>query len=218
VDREAPALGELLADERVVKVFHAARQDVEIFLLKFGAVPKPLFDSQVAAMVAGFGDQVSYDGLCRALERAFALSNPSSASASATVSASATTYATAVGVGGADGRVVARGRVGLKWHQLPQPLASAVEAAFARRWAGTDNRSAAAAASASAAAAAAASAASVAAGPGAELARWLSGLAKMGCRHAEMAAPTRLARANPQHHRQPRKSLSSMGLSLATPP
>ncbi len=60
-------LGALLADERVVKVFHAARQDVEIFLLKFGAVPKPLFDSQVAAMVAGFGDQVSYDGLCRSL-------------------------------------------------------------------------------------------------------------------------------------------------------
>ena len=60
-------LGELLADERVVKVFHAARQDVEIFLLKFGAVPKPIFDTQVAAMVAGFGDQVSYDGLCRSL-------------------------------------------------------------------------------------------------------------------------------------------------------
>src|SRR3712207_3994922 len=60
-------LGALLADERVTKVFHAARQDVEIFLLKFGAVPTPLFDTQVAAMVAGFGDQVSYDGLCRAL-------------------------------------------------------------------------------------------------------------------------------------------------------
>jgi ribonuclease D len=60
-------LGELLADQRVMKVFHAARQDVEIFLLKFGAVPTPLFDTQVAAMVAGFGDQVSYDGLCRAL-------------------------------------------------------------------------------------------------------------------------------------------------------
>jgi ribonuclease D len=60
-------LGELLADPAVIKVFHAARQDVEIFLLKFGAVPTPLFDTQVAAMVAGFGDQASYDSLVRAL-------------------------------------------------------------------------------------------------------------------------------------------------------
>src|SRR5690349_19623070 len=60
-------LGALLANPKVTKVFHAARQDVEIFLLKFGAVPTPLFDTQVAAMVAGFGDQVSYDGLARAL-------------------------------------------------------------------------------------------------------------------------------------------------------
>jgi ribonuclease D len=60
-------LGELLADAAVVKVFHAARQDVEIFLLRFGAVPTPLFDTQVAAMVAGFGDQASYDSLVRAL-------------------------------------------------------------------------------------------------------------------------------------------------------
>jgi hypothetical protein len=72
VDALAPGLdlaplGELLADPAVVKVFHAARQDVEIFLLKFGAVPTPLFDTQIAAMVAGFGDQVSYDGLCRSL-------------------------------------------------------------------------------------------------------------------------------------------------------
>lgn len=72
VDALAPGLdlaplGELLADPAVVKVFHAARQDVEIFLLKFGAVPTPLFDTQVAAMVAGYGDQVSYDALCRSL-------------------------------------------------------------------------------------------------------------------------------------------------------
>src|SRR5690242_18693135 len=46
-------LGELLANRSVTKVFHAARQDVEIFVLRFGAVPAPLFDTQVAAMVAG---------------------------------------------------------------------------------------------------------------------------------------------------------------------
>jgi ribonuclease D len=72
VDALAPGLdlaplGALLADPAVTKVFHAARQDVEIFLLKFGAVPNPLFDTQVAAMVAGYGDQVSYDALCRSL-------------------------------------------------------------------------------------------------------------------------------------------------------
>ena len=66
-DLDLAPLGALLADPSVVKVFHAARQDVEIFLLRFGAVPTPMFDTQIAAMVAGFGDQVSYDGLCRAL-------------------------------------------------------------------------------------------------------------------------------------------------------
>ncbi len=60
-------LGELLADRAVLKVFHAARQDVEIFLERFGTVPAPLFDTQVAAMVAGFGDQVGYDALVQAL-------------------------------------------------------------------------------------------------------------------------------------------------------
>ena len=60
-------LGALLADAAVVKVFHAARQDVEIFLQMFGAVPVPLFDTQVAAMVAGFGDQVGYDSLVAGL-------------------------------------------------------------------------------------------------------------------------------------------------------
>ena len=66
-DLDLAPLGVLLADASVAKVFHAARQDVEIFLLRFGAVPTPLFDTQIAAMVAGFGDQVSYDALCRAL-------------------------------------------------------------------------------------------------------------------------------------------------------
>jgi ribonuclease D len=60
-------LGELLANPAVVKVFHAARQDVEIFVQKFGAVPTPMFDTQVAAMVAGFGDQVGYDSLVAGL-------------------------------------------------------------------------------------------------------------------------------------------------------
>jgi ribonuclease D len=68
VDAMAPGidlapLGALLADTAVPKVFHAARQDVEIFCLRFGDVPRPLFDTQVAAMVAGFGDQVGYDAL-----------------------------------------------------------------------------------------------------------------------------------------------------------
>jgi ribonuclease D len=56
-------LGQLLANPAVLKVFHAARQDIEIFVLRFGAVPTPLFDTQIAAMVAGFGDQVSYEAL-----------------------------------------------------------------------------------------------------------------------------------------------------------
>ena len=60
-------LGELLADTAVTKVFHAARQDVEIFVQRFDAVPTPLFDTQVAAMVAGFGDQVGYDALVSSL-------------------------------------------------------------------------------------------------------------------------------------------------------
>jgi ribonuclease D len=57
------ALGTLFADEAVTKVFHAARQDIEIFVLRYGDVPRPMFDTQVAAMVAGFGDQVGYDAL-----------------------------------------------------------------------------------------------------------------------------------------------------------
>jgi ribonuclease D len=60
-------LGALLARKEVTKIFHACRQDVEIFLLLFNAVPTPIFDTQVAAMVAGFGDQVGYDALVQAL-------------------------------------------------------------------------------------------------------------------------------------------------------
>ena len=55
---------DLLRDPKILKVFHAARQDTEIFV-KLGAMPKPMFDTQVAAMAAGFGDQVSYEALVR---------------------------------------------------------------------------------------------------------------------------------------------------------
>jgi ribonuclease D len=60
-------LGTLLANPRVMKVFHAARQDIEIFVQLFGDTPRPLFDTQVAAMVAGFGDQVGYEALISSL-------------------------------------------------------------------------------------------------------------------------------------------------------
>ena len=53
----------LMADPSVLKVFHAARQDVEIFFNLSGAVPEPLFDTQIAAMVCGFGDAASYETL-----------------------------------------------------------------------------------------------------------------------------------------------------------
>ena len=56
-------LYELMANPKVLKVFHAARQDIEIFVHKTGQVPGPLFDTQVAAMVCGFGDSVSYETL-----------------------------------------------------------------------------------------------------------------------------------------------------------
>ncbi|MDV6329482.1 ribonuclease D [Asticcacaulis sp. 201] len=55
---------EVLADEKVLKVFHACRQDMEIFV-NLGVMPKPIFDTQVAAMAAGYGDQVAYDSLVR---------------------------------------------------------------------------------------------------------------------------------------------------------
>src|SRR6201996_802513 len=65
----APLL-ELLAAEHILKVFHAARQDIEIFVYLTGSVPKPLFDTQIAAMVCGFGDAVSYETLVAKLARA----------------------------------------------------------------------------------------------------------------------------------------------------
>jgi ribonuclease D len=66
VDPMAPGMDlksffELMANEKVTKVFHAARQDVEIVFHLGGLIPHPIFDTQVAAMVCGFGDSVSYD-------------------------------------------------------------------------------------------------------------------------------------------------------------
>jgi ribonuclease D len=68
VDTLAPGLDlapffALMADENVVKVFHAARQDIEIVWHDAQLVPHPLFDTQVAAMVLGYGDSISYDQL-----------------------------------------------------------------------------------------------------------------------------------------------------------
>lgn len=56
-------LEEALFDEDVVKVFHAGRQDLEIFVRMFGRVPAPLFDTQIAAMALGYGDSASYAAL-----------------------------------------------------------------------------------------------------------------------------------------------------------
>lgn len=68
VDALAPGLDmkpflDLMRDENVVKVFHSGRQDIEIVFNLGGFVPHPVFDTQVAAMVCGFGDSISYDQL-----------------------------------------------------------------------------------------------------------------------------------------------------------
>ncbi|HXV23576.1 MAG TPA: ribonuclease D [Alphaproteobacteria bacterium] len=57
----------LLADRKILKVFHAARQDVEIFYHLTGKIPEPIFDTQVAAMVCGFGEQASFENLAQKL-------------------------------------------------------------------------------------------------------------------------------------------------------
>jgi ribonuclease D len=72
VDAMAPNLDldpffRLMANERVMKVFHAARQDIEIVFHRGGLIPHPIFDTQVAAMVCGFGDSISYDQLVHRL-------------------------------------------------------------------------------------------------------------------------------------------------------
>jgi ribonuclease D len=68
IDALAPGIDlkplfELMGNERVLKVFHAARQDIEIVWHRAGIVPHPVFDTQVAAMVLGYGDSISYDQL-----------------------------------------------------------------------------------------------------------------------------------------------------------
>ncbi len=55
----------LMADERILKVFHAPRQDLEIFHHLAGRLPRPLFDTQLAAMVLGYGDEIGYEALVR---------------------------------------------------------------------------------------------------------------------------------------------------------
>ena len=62
-------LMDLFRDESVVKVFHAARQDLEIFYVDHGVIPQPMFDTQVAAMVCGFGEQVGYETLVKRIAK-----------------------------------------------------------------------------------------------------------------------------------------------------
>ena len=61
---------DLMNNAAVLKVFHAARQDIEIMVHRAGIVPHPVFDTQIAAMVCGFGDQVGYEAIVRRLARA----------------------------------------------------------------------------------------------------------------------------------------------------
>jgi ribonuclease D len=68
IDALAPGIDltaffELMANERVLKVFHAARQDIEIVWHRANTIPHPIFDTQVAAMVLGYGDSIAYDQL-----------------------------------------------------------------------------------------------------------------------------------------------------------
>jgi ribonuclease D len=64
-DMSMEPLYDLFRHEATVKVFHAARQDLEIFFVEGRVFPKPLFDTQVAAMVCGFGEQVGYETLVK---------------------------------------------------------------------------------------------------------------------------------------------------------
>jgi len=75
IDALAPGLDlsplyELMTNERVLKVFHAGRQDIEIFFQMAEAIPHPIFDTQIAAMVCGFGDSVGFETLAIKLANA----------------------------------------------------------------------------------------------------------------------------------------------------
>src|ERR1700719_3095859 len=68
IDAQAPGIDlkpfyDLMANEKVLKVFHAGRQDIEIVWHRAGLIPHPVFDTQVAAMVLGYGDSISYEQL-----------------------------------------------------------------------------------------------------------------------------------------------------------
>jgi ribonuclease D len=72
IDAMAPELEldpffKLMKNEKIIKVFHAARQDIEIIYHLGGLIPHPVFDTQVAAMVCGFGESISYDQLVHRL-------------------------------------------------------------------------------------------------------------------------------------------------------
>ena len=67
---ELAPLFDLMRDRSVIKVFHAARRDVEIFWIDGAVIPQPLFDTQIASMVCGFGEQVGYETLVRKVARA----------------------------------------------------------------------------------------------------------------------------------------------------
>ena len=69
-DMSLEPLYDLFRHEPTVKVFHAARQDLEIFFVEGHVFPKPLFDTQIAAMVCGFGEQVGYETLVKKIARA----------------------------------------------------------------------------------------------------------------------------------------------------
>ncbi|PTE22269.1 ribonuclease D [Cereibacter changlensis] len=68
-DMSLEPLYDLFRHEATVKVFHAARQDLEIFFVEGGVFPTPLFDTQVAAMVCGFGEQVGYETLVKKIAK-----------------------------------------------------------------------------------------------------------------------------------------------------
>lgn len=69
-DLDLAPLDALFQDERVVKVFHAARQDLEIFHIDRAVLPRPFFDTQIAAMVCGYGEQVGYETLVSQIVKA----------------------------------------------------------------------------------------------------------------------------------------------------